>query len=418
MVTRFAALILVLGASSQLALADNWPNWRGPTFDGVSNEKNIPTEWGEGKNILWKLPMPGMGCSTPVIWGDRIFLTSEDHGDVVLMCVSTSGKVAWSRKIGTGGKKYRGDEGNGATASSTTDGKHVWSFAGSGELCCHTVDGESVWSVNLQQYGRFHTNFGMHSSPLHFGNKIYMQILHRNGQFLIAFDDQSGKVIWKINREGEGDPNTESPDGYASVQICRKGNDSFLVVHGNDATTGHRLEDGSEIWRVVDENTQERRDWRFISSPAVSEDLIVIPTCKNGVTVAVRTDIKGKVSTGGKGELWRLPVTSDVPSPLIHDGLVYLCRAEGQVMCIEGKTGKVLYDERGYNSRHRASPVFADGKIYLTARNGTFSVIAAGPTYKLLSRHKLPDEFAASPAISNVRIYLHGFTTLYAIGME
>jgi outer membrane protein assembly factor BamB len=243
-------------------------------------------------------------------------------------------------------------------------------------------------------------------------------VLHRNGQYLLAFDDATGKVIWKINRNGEGDPNSESPDGYASVQIWRKGGDSCLVVHGNDATTGHRLDDGTEIWRVVDENQQERRDWRFISSPAVSEDLIVIPTCKNGVTVAVRSDIKGKVGVGSAGELWRLKVTSDVPSPLIHDGLVYLCRERGQILCIEAKSGKILYDERGYNSIHRASPVYADGKVYLTARDGTFSVIEAGPTFKLLSRNKLPDEFAGSPAISNGRIYLHGFKSLYAIATK
>jgi outer membrane protein assembly factor BamB len=401
---------------TQLILAENWPYWRGPTLDGVSTEKGLPAEWGEGKNVVWTLPMPGMGCSTPVVWGERMFLTSEDGEDVVLLCVSTDGKLLWKHKIGTGGRKVRGDEGNSATASSTTDGKHVWSFAGSGELCCHTIDGEPVWSVNLQkEYGKFRTNFGMHSSPLHHGNRIYMQVLHRNGQFVFAFDAATGKVVWKIDRAGEGVPGTESPDGYASIQL-KQGSNPYLVVHGNDATTGHRLEDGSEIWRVVDENQQERRDWRFISSPAVSQDLIVIPTCKNGVTVAVRTDIEGKVAAGGKGELWRLKVTTDVPSPLIHDGLVYLCRGEGQIMCIEAKTGKVLYDERGYNSRHRASPVYADGKIYLTARNGTFSVIDAGPTYKLLSRHKLPDDFAASPAISNGRIYLRGFKTLYAIG--
>jgi outer membrane protein assembly factor BamB len=98
--------------------------------------------------------------------------------------------------------------------------------------------------------------------------------------------------------------------------------------------------------------------------------------------------------------------------------LVYLCRAEGQLMCIEGKTGKVLYDERGYNSRHRASPVYADGKIYLTARDGTFSVIQAGPSYKLLSKNKLSDDFAGSPAISNGRIYLHGFKALYAVSTK
>jgi outer membrane protein assembly factor BamB len=414
-VTRFTFSVLLASAFGQLAFAENWPYWRGPTFDGVSTEKHLPAEWDEDKNIVWKLPMPGVGCSTPVIWGDRMFFTCEDGGNVALLCVGTNGKQLWKRTVGSFGKESRNPEVKSATASSTTDGKFVWSFAGGGELSCVTVDGDPVWSVNLQEFGKFRSNFGQHTSPLHYGNRIYVQVLHRNAQYLLAYEDATGKLAWKVNRHGEGDPNSESPDGYASVQIWKKGGDSFLVVHGNDATTGHRLDDGAEIWRVVDENPQERRDWRFISSPAIAEDLIVIPTCKNGVTVAVRPDIKGKVGAKGSGELWRLKVTSDVPSPLIHEGLVYLCRERGQIMCIEGKTGKVLYDERGYNSIHRASPVFADDKVYLTARDGTVSVIQAGPAYKLLARNKLSDEFAASPAIANGRIYLHGFKTLYAI---
>lgn len=416
---RFHLCCLVSVLTAAAVHAGEWPQWRGANFDGISNEKGLPAEFGEGRNVVWKLEMPGMGCSTPAVWGDRIFLTSEDGADVVLLCVSTSGQNQWKRRIGSSTRKARGDEGNGATSSPCTDGRHVWAFAGSGELTCHTIAGEPVWNFNVQErYGRFRIQFGMHSTPTLYGDRLYMQTLHTEGQWVFAVDKLTGKEVWKIDRKAETPNNWESAHGYASTTLWKKGDDAYLIVHGNDYTTGHSLSDGSEIWRVGDLNPFERRDWRFVSSVAASEDLIVIPTCKNGPTAAIRPDAKGTLKAGSDGELWRIKATTDVPSPLIHDGLVTVCRSEGQVLCVEAKTGKILYEERGYNSRHRASPVLADGKIYLTARNGTINVIDAGPTYKQIARNKLDDEFAASPAVAGGRIYLRGFKSLYAIGAK
>jgi outer membrane protein assembly factor BamB len=400
-------------------MGGNWPQWRGPHHNGVSDETGLPETWSETTNIIWKLPMPGMGCSTPAIWGDRIFLTSENGPDIVLLCISTDGEKLWQKKIGSATRKARGDEGNGATASPSTDGQYVFAFAGSGELCCFTVNGQPVWQFNVQQrYGRFNIQFGMHSTPTLHGDRLYMQTLHTDGQWVFAVDKRTGEEIWKIDRPADTPRHWESPHGYASTTLWQKGGEAVLIVHGNDYTTGHRLEDGAEIWRVGSLNKDGITHWRFVASPAAAEDLIVIPTCKNGPTVAIRPDVKGHIKEGSEGELWRYRATPDVPTPLIHNGLVYLCRAEGQVVCLDAKTGKVHYEDRGYNSRHRASPVLADGKIYLTARNGTFSVIAVGPEFRLISRHKLDDEFAASPAISNGRIYLRGFKSLYAVGRK
>lgn len=415
--SRIALAFLVALTSLTSVLADNWPQWRGPNHNGISPEKNLPAEWNEEKNVIWKLPMPGMGCSTPVVWGDRIFLTSEDKGAIVLMCVSTSGKELWRKPIGRETRRARGDEGNGATASPCTDGKYVWSFAGSGELSCHDFEGNQVWNFNVQQrYGRFNIQFGMHSTPTLHGDRLYMQAMHTDGQWVFAVDKATGNEIWKIDREADTPRDTESPHTYASTTLYQGHGRTYLIVHGNDYTTGHELDDGKEIWRVGDLNPTSNRFWRFVSSPAASPDVIVIPSCKNGPTVGLSPDATGLVKAGGKGELWRYKDTTDVPTPVIQDGLVYMLRAMGEVVCLDAKTGKEIYANRGYNARHRASPVVADGKIYLAARNGTFSVIATGREYKLLSRHKLDDEFAATPAIADGRIYLRGFKTLYAIG--
>src|SRR5262249_50994423 len=149
------------------AFADNWPQWRGPTGDGISQEKNVATKWSATENVLWKLPLPGLSGGTPVVYGDRIFLTSADKGDLVLICASTAGKELW-RKTGGKGSTGRpmGDEGNVVSgASPSTDGKHVYAFAGGGELACYDFDGKEVWKFNVQErYGRFNIQFGIHST--------------------------------------------------------------------------------------------------------------------------------------------------------------------------------------------------------------------------------------------------------------
>jgi outer membrane protein assembly factor BamB len=413
----FLAALLALPLTVR---ADNWPQWRGPGGDGICKETNLPTEWSAEKNLAWKLALPGMGGSTPAIWGDRIFLTSEDRGDLVLLCLSTEGKQLWSRKLGSGSKTARGDEGNGASASPATDGKHVWAFVGSGELACFDFDGKEVWKFNTQdRYGKFKNQFGMHSTPLLDGDRLYMQFIHSGGAWVIAVDKATGKDGWKVERKSDG--TDECEHSYASVTLWRKGTDACLITHGNDYAIGHNLDTGKEIWRVGDLNPNDNhhRTRRFVASPVATPDLIVVPSAKNGPVVGLKPAATGLVATGSKFEQWRMTHnTPDVPSPLVHDGLVYLCREDGTLICLDAQTGKQHYSQRIHAARYRASPVSGDGKIYLTARDGVVTVIKAGTTFERLAENKLPDQIAASPAVSGGRIYLRGFDTLYAIGAK
>jgi outer membrane protein assembly factor BamB len=191
-----------------------------------------------------------------------------------------------------------------------------------------------------------------------------------------------------------------------------------MVVHGCDYCTAHRLSDGSEIWRLGDLNPKSKYDasLRFVASPVAVPDLIVVPTAKNRAVIGVKPEATGMITAGSRFEQWRRPQgTPDVPSPLVHDGLVYLSGEKGMLTCLDAKTGKEHYLERLHAALYRASPVYADGKIYLTARDGTFSVVKAGPRFELLATSKLPDVFTASPVVANGRIYLRGYEALYAI---
>jgi outer membrane protein assembly factor BamB len=410
----------LLLCSTAVAAADNWPQWRGPDNDGICKEKGLPTEWGENKNAVWKLAMPGWGGSTPAIWGERMFFTSEDGDESSLLCVGTDGKLIWKKTIGQGKRSFMRGEGNAASASPSTDGKHVWAFVATGEFACFDFDGNELWRFNAQErYGRFNIQHGLHTTPLLLGDRLYLVLLHLGGQWVIALDKATGQEVWKVNRPSDG--RNEGLQAYASPILWHSGQESYLVVHGSDYTTAHSLKDGSEIWRLGDLNNPGGRydaSLRLVATPVATSDLIVIPTAKNGPVVGLNPLAKGAITMGSPYELWRRPKnTPDVPSPLVHDGLVYLCGERGGLICMDAKTGKEHYNqERTHSALYRASPVYIDGKIYITARDGTFLVVKAGPKFELLATNKLPDQFTASPAISNGRIYLRGWKDLYAIG--
>ncbi|MCS6865870.1 MAG: PQQ-binding-like beta-propeller repeat protein [Gemmataceae bacterium] len=399
------------------AWAENWPQWRGPKNDGHSNEKGLPTEWSSDKNILWKLKMPGQGSSTPAVWGKRIFLTSADGDDIVLLCVSTDGQEQWKQKLSnTGRVKYKGGEGNDASASCSTDGRYVWTFVGNGQLVCYTVDGKLVWNKDLQSYGRFNIQFGCHWTPVLYKGNLYVQVMHRGAQKLVAFEATTGRELWQVDRPGYG--RGESPDTYASPFIWEGEGGPLLVAHGNDYCTGHKLDNGEEVWRVYGLNPTNNSAWRFVSCPLVTADLIVVPSCKNGPTVAFHpVGAKGRIDPDNKNELWRIKSTPDVVAPIRVEDVVYFTD-NGPFTAVDAKTGTQLYREQLTKALHRAQMVAADGKIYITAVNGATDVVQAGRTFQRISTNKLPDTFYASPAIADGRIYLRGWDYLWAIGTK
>jgi outer membrane protein assembly factor BamB len=413
-----------LGVWTSGSWAEVWPQWRGPKFDGNSPTKDLPIEWGPDRNIAWKFRLPGQGESTPCIWQDRIFLTTTAGTDVVLMCIGTNGQLRWQRTISNSGEvRYRNPSGTAITNASSspcTDGRYVWAFVGDGTLVCYSVEGQPIWHKDIQkEYGRFRIQFGTHWTPVLYKDTLYLQIMHRGAQLLVAWEAATGREKWKVERPGYG--RGESPDTYASGVIWEGQGGPLLVAHGNDYCTGHRLEDGAEVWRVMGLNPRERQDWRFVSSPMVSSDLIVVPSCKDGPTVAFNpVGAKGTIDSDNPAELWRVAATTnfrtpDVVSPLRVGDIVYMV-GDGPFYAVEAKTGKLLYRADLTKAIHRANMVAADGRIYVVAANGVTDVVAAGPNFKKLASNKLPDTFYASPALADGRLYLRGFEYLWAIG--
>jgi outer membrane protein assembly factor BamB len=209
----------------------------------------------------------------------------------------------------------------------------------------------------------------------------------------------------------------ECEHSYASIQWWPGG---ALVSHGNDYAIGHDPKSGAELWRLGDLNPKDKynKTLRFVSSPVATADLIVVPTAKNGAVVGLDPKAKGKVDRANAAhQRWRIESgTPDVPSPLVHDGLVYLCGVNGTLTCLDAATGAPVYKERAGKDSHYASPVAADGKIYLAGRGGSVAVVAAGRSFKILAVNDLKDPLDASPAVSGGRLYLRGAKHLWAIG--
>lgn len=415
----FVCLVLLTTTVTQ---AGNWPNWRGPNNDGISEESGLPTSWDSEQNVAWKLTLPGSGGATPVVWGDRIFLTAVVGDELTLICVGTDGETRWSKVVSTGNKDVRGDEGNSAANSPSTDGEHVWAMFANGALACFTVEGEKVWSVDLQErYGKFKIAFGLTSTPVLDDGRLYLQLIHgeQNNDpsvgLVVCLDAATGKQIWMQQRHTDGV--FENKSSYASPMMYDHGGLKFFVTHGADYVIAHDLKDGHEIWRCGNLNVKSNYDktLRFVASPLCVDGMIVVPTAKRGPVRVLRPDGSGDITDSKKLLLWSHEKTPDVPSPLIHDGLVYLCMQDGNLFCLDQETGEEYYFERTHRQRHRASPVYADGHLYLTARDGVVSVVRAGKEFKLVAQNELGEAIAASPAISNGTIYFRTFDSLWAV---
>jgi outer membrane protein assembly factor BamB len=425
---HLAVCLVCLVVFVQSALyAENWPHWRGPKSNGISAEKNVPTKWSKTENVVWRLPLPGPAGATPIVWEDRIYLTSvsaPDKSDLVLLCIGTDGKLLWNQLVASGSKDVRNDEGNYASPSPSTDGRHVWAFFGTGDLVCFTKDGQQVWKLNVQdRYGRLNIQFGMASTPVLDRGRLYLQLIHGDMRtkdqeaHVVCLDAATGSEIWHVGRPSDG--TFECKHSYASPALYRDGEREFLLTHGADYIIAHDLNDGRELWRCGDLNPKGKYQptLRFVASPLAVPGFIVVPTAKNYGVVCLKPGGQGDITDDSRFIHWKWTNnTPDVPSPLIVGDLLYLCRENGNLICVDAKSGAEIYTQPTTRDRHRASPMFADGNVYLTARNGVITVVKAGRQFEVVAKNEMQEPTSASPVVSGGRIYVRTFDALYAIG--
>src|SRR5262245_59209844 len=255
--TLFAFMLLLMTAIVASS-AENWPHWRGPLHNGISDETNVPLRWSAAENIRWKLPLPGRSGSTPIVWGDRIFVMVTDRDRIELWCVNRgSGQVMWKKSLGGGNQRRQ--KHNMSTPSPVTDGQSIWVMTGMGLLRRFDFNGNELWMRDIQkEYGAFGIFWGYGSSPLLHEDSLYIQVLHGmltdDPSYVLRVDKNTGKTLWRVIRPTNAIQ--ESPDSYTTPAIVRTKTGVELVVSGGDCVTGHDIATGRELWRINGLNPQ------------------------------------------------------------------------------------------------------------------------------------------------------------------
>jgi outer membrane protein assembly factor BamB len=411
----FCAFTIIL-LSIQIAIAENWAQWRGPNLNGTSNEKNLPMKWSAEEGINWKLAMPALSGSTPIVWGDFIFLNVAEGDDLVLWCIDRNkGAMLWKKRLGGGNVKMRKQ--NMSSPSPVTDGQTVWVMTGTGILKAFDFKGAELWGRDIQkEYGNFGLNWGYASSPLLHEDSLYVQVLHGmrtdDPSYVLRIDKKSGKNLWRVERPTEAIQ--ESPDSYATPALLKYGNTKEIVITGGDCVTGHDLATGKELWRVNGLNPENHPFYRIVASPIVADGVIYSPSRVKPV-VAIKAGGRGDITASHK--LWSFDRGPDVPTPVTDGKYFYSFDDRGVSWCLDAKTGKVIWGpERIKSATYSASPVLADGKIYMTSEDGLTTVLKAGDKFEVLAENDLKDYCLSSPAISDGQIFIRTTQFLYCIG--
>ncbi|HZN12350.1 MAG TPA: PQQ-binding-like beta-propeller repeat protein [Blastocatellia bacterium] len=407
-----ALISLSLGAAS----ADNWPQWRGPLLNGVSTEKNLPLRWTTTENVTWKLQLPAWSGSTPIIWGDAIFLNVAEGDDLFLWSVDRrQGAVNWKKRLGGGNIKMRKQ--NMSSPSPVTDGRGVYVLTGTGALKGFDLRGNEVWARDIQKdYGAFGLNWGYASSPLLYEDALFVPVLHGMktdaASYLLRIDKKTGKTVWRVERPTNAIQ--ESPDAYITPALLRYGGKTEIVLSGGDCVTGHDPATGKELWRANGLNPENNPYYRIINSPVVGDGMIFAGS-KYKPYLALRAGGRGDVTESHRA--WTTPNGPDVPTPVTDGKYLYIVRDNGVVFCFDAKTGQEVYgQQRIKTGTYSASPVLADGKIYVTSEEGVTVVFKAGPQFEVLAENAMNDYCLSSLAISDGQIFLRTAQHLYCIG--
>ena len=421
------ALVLIICA---LTFVDNWPQWRGPRGQGVSEEKNLPLEWSPTKNIKWKTPVPGRGHSSPIVWGNRVFVTTSIEGPAIpgaaavkhvinnqvvklpdttgaershtlkLMCIDVeTGKVLWEQTVHDG-RVYDDRQKANTYASSTpaTDGRYVYAFFGSEGLYCYDFDGKQIWKASLGGIAKM--GYGEGTSPLIHENLVIVQADTELGQgsFIAALDKTTGKQVWKTPRKNRA--------SWSTPVLVRGSKRVELIASGAESVVSYDPLTGKELWQA------EGLISHAIPTPLVGDDTVFVYAGshdKRGYTVRLSDN---KV-------LWRHDKgTAYVASGVLYDGNIYLISDGGIMTSLDAKTGQLRYEggRPPVATTFFASPVAFDGKVLITSQDGDTFVIAAGPKHEILKTNSVGEPVYASPAISGGRIFIRGAQHLYCIG--
>jgi outer membrane protein assembly factor BamB len=414
---KISGLLAAIIFSAGLANAGDWAQWRGPELNGSTDETNLPTDITKPENTAWKVTLPGAAGSTPIVIGDKIFLTSRktEGEDLLGMCVSLKdGKTIWSKVMSSGKPSPRAI----ASCSPASDGKTVYFLFGTGDLHATDLDGKILWSRKLaKDYGPFAVRFGYSASPLLRKGRLYIPLLrtmegwkYTQGMkewgkkplksLILCLDAEKGKTLWTMERHT--DAKLDCRDTYITPMVVDVKGGAELIMCGGEYVTGHNIDTGKELWRWEFTKTREVYQ-RIVACPVIVDGLVIINQALGRGTFALKPGGKGKIKHEDYVWKWSEKASADVCSPLVYKGSLYILPDRGKkvISCLDPKTGKVKWQhEFKGKGPWRASPTGADGKIYCVSKGGTYVVLEAGDKFKELHRSSLDAKVCFSTIVA------------------
>jgi len=420
-ITGFLLLYSVQSVSAQ-----NWPQWRGPLATGEALSGNPPIEWGEQKNVRWKIRLSGTGHSTPAIWEQTIFITAAESTEsdavsggivtakkpvkfLVIAVDRETGKVKWERIAREEvPHQTRNNMGAWATASPMTDGERVYAFFGSRGLYCYTFEGKLIWE---KDFGDMDTqgDMGEGASPALYKNKLIVQWDHLGEDFIAALEASTGQEIWRKKRDER--------ISWTTPLVVEDAGRIQVITVAEEWIQSYDMTNGDVIWKT------EGTKYGNISTPVAAEGIVYVGSgLQSGKISAVRLNGAEGDITGSSSILWSYEEYYPyVPSPLFLGGLLYFTKGEvGFLTCLDAATGQAHYSNTRLNgiSHIFASPSGVQDKVYFLGRDGVTIVIRSGSEFHVLSKNTLDDKFDASPVIVGDEIYLRGHQYLYCISRQ
>lgn len=413
----FGVLLLLHLMAPQPAHAENWPRFRGPTGQGVSTETGLPVEWSATENIAWKTPIPGEGWSSPVVFGENVFVTSTtDEGrSCHVICVDRrTGEIQWNTEVFEQVPQHKRDDNSYATPTPTTDGEMVYAVFSSGGIAALDMAGELVWENHDVS---FFSQHGLGASPILCDDLLIMPFdgssdgddekigfkIPWDGAIIMALDKKTGDVRWRGSRG-------KSRLAHVTPNVIQSNGTTQLISAAGDAIQGHDLATGELVWTVYSQG-------EGVTPSIVIGDGLVY-TCSGFEAPTIRV-----VRPDGAGDVtethiaWeQIQGVPSLASLLLANDLIYAVTDTGVLSCIDAKTGEQVWKKR-IGGKHSASPILAEGRIYfLSEPDGEAIVIEAGPEYKEIARNTLSEVCKASMAVSQGNIFIRSEHSLFCVG--
>ena len=413
--TTTVGILLLALANLQ---AEDWPSWRGPSHNGSRSGKNYPTRW-TAESVAWKVDLPGKGASCPIVWKDRIFLTSPDNGVDSVLAFDLDGNRIWNAQLGEETPPKHRKLGTSSNASPVTDGTGVFVYFKSGNFAALEMNGKVRWQRNLaKEFGRQKLYWDQGSSPVIVGDLVVVARMHAGDSWVAGFDKATGKIRWQTKRNYECP--AENNNGYTTPVPIRHGDRDALLVWCSDRLTAYAADDGSLLWQCAGFNPNGNKLWPPIATPVVSGDIAVIPVGrddrKQAEVHAVRLGGKGNVTQTHR--LWERDDFGVFAASLIaYEGRVYLVRNKGGVVCLDPATGKPFWEAElpKAAAAYYASPVIAGGILYAAREDGMVFAAKVGERFELLGQNDMGEQILATPAPFAGRLLIRTSESLFCV---